>query len=144
TTGLMTVPHRRTIMKFIAVCVWIGCWLAAGAQAIEVDQIRARNAALEARLLEARAEQARAILAGENQNQTWRTKLIQLKGLVSDINIYATAHQAENYKLAIDASQQLVKELTVKYIKKVYPNARPDKPMEDPILENFVQIFKGL
>lgn len=128
----------------LGLCGVLAILLSQTVVALDLSEIRSRNAAIEAYLLEARAEQARAILAGETQNQAWRTQLIQLKGQVDDINVYATARQVQNYKLAIDASQQLTKELAGKYIKKVYPNARPDKPMEDPMLECFMDIFKAL
>ena len=124
--------------------VLVGLLFTQVSYAIDVGQIHARNDAVEAQLMSMRITQAKAILAGTDPNVSWSGKVVQLKGFISDINTYTTAQQPANRNLAIDASQQLIKELGNKYSKKVYGSKKIDSWQTDPLLANLYSSFKVL
>ena len=112
--------------------------------AADIKEIRARNDIAEHGLMKVRVQQAKAILAGTDQQVSWHDKVIQLNGFVDDIGIYATGQTNNNYSAAINASQQLIKELGTKYSKRIYGSKRPDNWQDDPMLVNFVTSFRVL
>lgn len=131
-------------MKRIYIFLVVLCTASSHVMAIDVDQIRARNQALESHLTEVRVEQARAMLAGETANKNWRDQIVLLDQYASDIDMYYQANQTENKKLAINASQKIVIDLASKYSKRVYGGKPPKNEIDDPFIASFKEIYTTL
>lgn len=132
-------------MKTISKVLFLFVVFVSSSYAYDLEQIRARNEAAEQGLLDLRVERAKAILAGTDGKVSWRNKVVELNQQVASINIYTVNQQAANRALAIDASQQLIKELAMRYSKRVYGSTKkPDNWQQDEFLVNFVTTFRIL